>query len=498
MFYINITTGKADNNNIVIKHPSISDNHGEISMFEDGRIVYEDFSTNGTIVGGKKIRGTSMDIRQNETILLPGENILPWAKIPNIPSEIKEAKAVYNIGREDNNLVRLSNTRTGRRHATIFVDKDGDFKIIDLSLHGTTVNGSKLPPYKAKSVKYGDKVVFANSEELDWKNIPRPAIKKKSILWIIGGITVIIPVLWMIYNIIANRNCTFDNFQGKHEKQTVFVLKQCYGRVKIGGEVVGYFGSEADPRVKNWSPTIEGLKPISFHGTGFGVIGDGRFATNYHVAQNLNDKDFIDVLNELGKRNPFFSQIIKELNDQVNSGKKVEIDGGTPRVFIIHDGVIINVEERYDPHLERFSERFLEVNVVNPDKGKDLAILQLKDKSKSKWFEYYQFDDFSTQQPKKDEEIRYLGYPWETVQVDKEQNSPITAGIFGGNINGFRSNGDFQIDASVQGGASGSAVLNRCGKVVGYVTYGWGEGETTNFCKPSKNLIDLLRPYKNN
>lgn len=494
MFYINITIGKADNNNIVVKHPSISDNHGEISMFEDGRIVYEDFSTNGTIVGTKKIHKNSIDIRKNETILLPGENILPWAKIPSIPSEIKDAKAIYNIGREDSNLVRLSNTKTGRRHATIFVDKNGDLKIIDLSLHGTTVNGSKLPPYKAKPLKYGDKVVFANSEELNWKNIPRPSVNKSSLMKIIGSVALLVMIIFVV-RYFQNSGKPSD-YMESYKNRVGLIVNQHYVYCIVAGEPkfkIGLFPEKLKPSAE------EGIPKVST-GTGFGVLDNRSIGTNNHVAGET-PMDFNSFAHQFdgnldSNQMAGWKNIVNEVTEYINSGLSVKLSDKPDHIYLT------KVENLAPSELflnqTKNKNKYIELEQINGNAVLDLILLKVKNGYElPKSFDYFKFDEISESYSDEGKEVAYCGYPSDTKFSYNTPNITPTGLTFRPGLGLQRNQLDFSfsVTCDINHGASGSPLFNGKGQLIGIVTH-LGDANNTavpGYCVEAKYFKELLK-----
>ncbi len=68
-----IKIGRANDNDFVIDHPAVSSHHGEIYIHDDGSMVYEDHSTNGTMIDTDYIHKKRVRIKGNERITLPGD-----------------------------------------------------------------------------------------------------------------------------------------------------------------------------------------------------------------------------------------------------------------------------------------------------------------------------------------------------------------------------------------------------------------------------------------
>lgn len=68
-----IKIGRAKDNDFVVDHPAISSHHGDIFINDDGSMVYEDHSTNGTMINTDYIHKKRVRINGNERITLPGD-----------------------------------------------------------------------------------------------------------------------------------------------------------------------------------------------------------------------------------------------------------------------------------------------------------------------------------------------------------------------------------------------------------------------------------------
>ena len=68
-----IKIGRAKDNDFVVDHLAISSHHGDIFINDDGSMVYEDHSTNGTMINTDYIHKKRVRINGNERITLPGD-----------------------------------------------------------------------------------------------------------------------------------------------------------------------------------------------------------------------------------------------------------------------------------------------------------------------------------------------------------------------------------------------------------------------------------------
>lgn len=76
------------------------------------------------------------------------------------------------IGRSSQNDIVIfdRSERVSRFHAEMFVNPDRTYTLIDKSTHGTTVNGQRLHN-SSRQVRYGDRIMFADSAQLDWSSV---------------------------------------------------------------------------------------------------------------------------------------------------------------------------------------------------------------------------------------------------------------------------------------------------------------------------------------
>lgn len=75
-----ITIGRSSHCDIIIPHDSVSREHARIGV-AGNKYVYEDVGKNGSVIGGRVIRGEKIIIAPGAEILLAGKVPLPWAQI---------------------------------------------------------------------------------------------------------------------------------------------------------------------------------------------------------------------------------------------------------------------------------------------------------------------------------------------------------------------------------------------------------------------------------
>jgi len=115
-----ITIGRDESNDwrIPENYETVSNRHANIEETADGHLCLVDHSTNGTVVNGKRIRNTYVDIREGDEIRLANAYILSWNEILRFFPRQKKTVSAYNgvnaynggyVGRE----TELHNTPRG-------------------------------------------------------------------------------------------------------------------------------------------------------------------------------------------------------------------------------------------------------------------------------------------------------------------------------------------------------------------------------------------------
>lgn len=75
-----ITIGRDRSCDIILENPRVSRVHASISIV-NGVYVYKDMSTNGSVINGKMVKSSSVNVRPGDTILLSGSDALSWSKV---------------------------------------------------------------------------------------------------------------------------------------------------------------------------------------------------------------------------------------------------------------------------------------------------------------------------------------------------------------------------------------------------------------------------------
>ena len=78
-----VTIGRDPKNTIVVdeRYDTVSSKHAEIELTADGRYLFIDHSTNGTMINNQKIHNGSMYVREGDQIFLANAFQVSWAEI---------------------------------------------------------------------------------------------------------------------------------------------------------------------------------------------------------------------------------------------------------------------------------------------------------------------------------------------------------------------------------------------------------------------------------
>lgn len=75
-----ITIGRSHRCDIVVENENVSRVHAQISVI-NGQYVYEDVSSNGSVIGGRVVRGQRVVIAPGSPVLMANRVPLPWPQI---------------------------------------------------------------------------------------------------------------------------------------------------------------------------------------------------------------------------------------------------------------------------------------------------------------------------------------------------------------------------------------------------------------------------------
>lgn len=140
MSYLLIKVGTGEDNDVVLKDPTISKHHLEIFVDVEGNVFLTDLQSKfGTKVNGKLIND-SVELNPFDEVTIGDEIPFNWQKHVE-----KDQNNTITVGGSHKNDVILNLPYVSEHHLQLFRDKDGNIFITDLdSAEGTFINGIRL------------------------------------------------------------------------------------------------------------------------------------------------------------------------------------------------------------------------------------------------------------------------------------------------------------------------------------------------------------------
>lgn len=200
----------------------------------------------------------------------------------------------YSIGREETCNIRLYDTSNmvSRRHATLNVNGN-KMTITDHSSNGTYINGIRITSGTPVPVTRKDVVSFAQTCELDWKQIPNPA-KKIRISVIVALVVIGAGVSIALY---------YSNAHKQNEYKNIVSIATADSLLRV--------------RISSLSTEIEKIA----------VDFDSLTADKYNVDMQVKNKQqgnkLNDIIQDLGKIELYMDEIdISSLKDDFKTAKQ--------------------------------------------------------------------------------------------------------------------------------------------------------------------------------
>lgn len=510
-----LKVGRDASCDIVLHSDKVSSLHAEITILNNGDILLEDKgSRNGTFLMNKPIKpGTAVTIRRGDMIRFADVE-LQWNQIP-MPEDNSNFKALYGIGTNFRNEIQISGNTASRFHATLKIGKDGKPYLQDHSKNGTTVNGMRIAKGQNVRIKRSDAIV-CGGVPVDLKQFIPPVIWKKILIGIaaaavfigiIFGVKTIIPSIFdgggkpkdYIQSVAYVRG--FYHYEVKIVNDPfVDVLKQ-YGieysnEYAIGKDENGNFGfitSGSDGRYQYF--------PIGYEGTAFFISRDGKLMTNRHIAcpweyaeteekvaidqaiRNLREALLpINSLRTESEIEAFNAQefalkpFIAQLNKKGYSLQRLSaLIAGFKESPIEIKGVQDDLQIGYSNYNYTSPDEFEHCTMIaeSGNEDIDLAILQLNNKRTPETITQIIDVSKSVVDPKEinplEESYYYIGYPLGTYLNLNNQDGGLRPLL--NEVKASRTPGKYQfsLQGEVFGGASGSPILDKKGRLVGIV-----------------------------
>lgn len=518
--------GRSNSSDIKLHSDHVSANHAEITLLNSGDMKLEDKgSTNGTFVMNKQIQpGKPVSIKRGDAIRFADVE-LNWADVP-LPEDNSKYRAVYGIGTNLENEVRVTGNTVSRYHATLKIDKKGRAYIQDHSKNGTTVNGAKIQTNQDVRIKRNDAIVCGGVPVSLASLIPGNNWKK--VLGTAAGIAALVAVAFGIWKLISPQ----------HEEPSIEALNNAtacvYGEfiidVTVKDDPLYELLKEHDiPWPEKWEFGIDdnnqlkmgtevraiGLKPQAIHpipytGTAFFISEFGEMGTNRHVAVPWSSLSKA----EEERIRQAYETLIKGIYDYVVELLAPMVGGVDARAYytrLLKSPIDISGHHeflgvlpsgyKHNPHTLKSDVLTCQVIADSGDDKKDVALLRLNSKQTpddiiKKGYFHIECARVDEQSLQLGEELTTMGYPsgFEVANVMNEGKEirPTTAKI---SVSNRADDNQFQFQGMGKGGQSGSPIIDKDRYLVGVLYGGFGGTDITYGCN-IKHLVELYEKNK--
>ncbi len=100
-----ITIGRAPDNSLVVSQQfeTVSNRHADLCFDDDGRLMFTDHSSNGTIINGREVRNQTVTVSVDDEIRLAGTFLLEWPAVMALMPELLRAESRRTRRRSDIN-----------------------------------------------------------------------------------------------------------------------------------------------------------------------------------------------------------------------------------------------------------------------------------------------------------------------------------------------------------------------------------------------------------
>lgn len=536
-----IKIGRDSACDIVLHSENVSSLHAEITLLNSGDIIIEDKgSRNGTFVMNQQIKpGKPVNIRRGDMVRFANVE-LQWGQIP-LPEDNSAYKAIYGIGSHFNNEIQISGSTVSRYHATVKVGKDNKVYLIDHSKNGTTVDGVKIPSNtpcrikKSSAISCGGVTVNLKNK-VQWPVVLwKPFVAIAAAAVILGCLVFGVSKFW---NPSGNGELDDKELFARYNNSVVMLMGIFHYEVSIGIEnmdeinktlaiVSNAKGTDYTiPKKVLWNSEKQVPIDISsisqkelidifdksgtYTGTGFFISKEGHLITNLHIAKPW----LYDILGKTSEgkevsvskllENYYMSRLAgatEILNSVFGETKlsalisQLKVEGKLDYIALISNG------ENFDP------DNITKCKVLSAgdDMNIDIALVQTVNKSlptiKTSYVNVVDSMEISEDYLTVGERVYTIGFPAGTnslLQNPDNENGMQSIGQ-GGNIIQKDSEFEFGYNAATVGGASGSPVFNKYGKLIGVHHAGLSRALTQgyNYAIKAKYVKELLeKPHK--
>ena len=534
--------GSSQDCDIVLNSRKVSALHAEITLLNNGDILLEDKgSTNGTYVNNDPNRlhpGVLRPIKKGDLVRF-ADMELPWSAVPQL--DYSMFKKVYGIGSNMQfNEIKVPGSSVSRFHATLLIDNRGRAYIEDHSMNGTTINGKKIPSHHRNRIKRGDDVVVGGVP-VNLKQFIKPNVGS-TFLKVVGGFATV-AALVVLLMVVVNPNNEWPWKKVKPAElvsATVYVQACYHYTAKIVDDPfaslckqynIAYsseyqIGANGKGEMGFISEDGE-FGPMWYSGTAFFVSSDGKMITNRHVAapwkfatenetseihrlvtkmkeQNMSIDHLrtMDDLYELIANKSLISNVVKALFDKdlmsvedldaiISKYKRCEV-----KISGELDYIAVGYPNRHYTDIDEL-ERCLPIAEAKDD-NVDLALLQLNSTatpaSVKKVFDLDNALVDSKRIKPLEAQYYYIGYP-KGAGLNLREN-----GLFPQNVEVKISRVPDRYTADLQGevlgGASGSPVFDKKGRLVGVISFSYRNASTMSGCVLAKYAKELYDEFE--
>lgn len=526
--------GSSPDCDIVLNSRRVSYLHAELIMLNNGDILLEDKgSTNGTFVNNQLVKpGASVTVRRGDLIRF-GDTELQWSAVPQ-PTNNSMFKKIYGIGSNMRyNDIQVTGGTVSRFHATLKIDKKGHAYIEDHSLNGTTINGKRIASHQNVRIKRNDDVVVGGIP-VDLKPYIKPEVGG-IVLKTFAGCAAVAALITIIVFLLVS-----DPDPYKYSSSVAYVHAYYHYTAKIVGDPfvpicqkynIPYsseyeIGMNSDGEM-GVITGASSYKPIGYSATAFFVSKDGKMITNRHVAapwkfaSEAETAEINRIMTKLKEENMSTNQLkteddllnlfldgyfgslisdvsfqlldknimsVEDLDATIKNYKNCDIE-----IYGELDYIAVGYPNRRYSSIDEF-ERCTTIGEAK-DENVDIAMLQLNsgmtpmtvtnilDLNKA-------ITDANRIKPLKNHYF-YIGYPAGAGFNLRED------GLFPQckEVMVSRAPGRYTIDlqGEVLGGASGSPVFDKRGRLIGVISSHYTIGSTMGRCeliKYAKELYD--------
>ena len=513
---------------IVLYSENVSSLHAELTLLNSGDMKLEDKgSHNGTFVMNQRIKpGKPVNIRRGDAVRFADVE-LQWSQVP-APEDNSAYKAIYGVGSHFDNDIQISGNTVSRYHATIKVGRDNKVYIVDHSRNGTTVDGRKIAANiptrikKSSAIVCGGVPVNLKAAPIQW-----PSEAWKAVVGIAAVCIILAGVGLGIWAFVNGRSKTYTDTElyARFNHSTVIVKGIYHYEVSIGDldmsrvsglipQKVLLVGKEpydisrfSQKQLIDLFNNNKETEECLYTGTAFFISEDGKLLTNLHIVKPWLFDNAAEILKS------HYSRVLAQAVANIDANRAVirtitgEGAGATDLSAYISQ---VKVEGVLDyialvPQGEIFdADNVIKCRVLSAgeDKDKDVALIQtISQQLPNKNCTYVNVADsidVTDEALKVGEHIFTIGFPHGMDPfIQNKDGEGIKAYTAGGSITSQPSEYTFSFDAASYHGASGSAIFNSKGMLVGILNSGLDKSQGFNKGIKAKYIKELLdAPYK--